>query len=308
MLTAWISHPICEAHDMGAGHPEQPARLPAIEDRLRAGGRYDLLAHHEPPHATIEQLARVHAQSYIAELQLLAPADGMAQIDPDTRMCPATWEAALRSAGAAILATDLVMHGEAQRAFCNVRPPGHHAERSRSMGFCLFNNVAVGAMHALEAHGLERVAIVDFDVHFGNGTAETLADEERVLICQTYEYPLYPGLNPASVPGREINCPLPPGSGSSEFRAAVESEWLPALEAFRPQLLFISAGFDAATGDPLASLRLTAADYAWVTTELCALATRHGQGRVVSTLEGGYDLNELATCAFAHITALMDSD
>jgi len=308
MPVAFISHPKCAAHDMGATHPEQPARLGAVEEALRVGGCFDSLSHHEPPRATVEQLARVHTRSYIEELRAVAPAEGMVQIDPDTRMCPATWDAALYSAGAAVLATDLVMRNEANRAFCNVRPPGHHAERAQSMGFCLFNNIAVGALHALDAHGLERVAIIDFDVHFGNGTADILADDARILMCQTYEYPLYPGMNPPSIAGHVVNCPLAPGSNGKEFRAAVEANWLPTLDAFAPQLLFISAGFDAAAGDPLASLRLAADDYAWVTAELCAVANRHADGRVVSTLEGGYNLDELADCSFAHITALMDSD
>jgi acetoin utilization deacetylase AcuC-like enzyme len=307
MPAAFISHPKCAAHDMGETHPEQPARLSAVEDALRVGGRFDSLSHHEAPQATVEQLARAHERAYIDQLQALAPAEGMVQIDPDTRMCPDTWEAALRSAGAAVLATDLVMQDEAKRVFCNVRPPGHHAERAQSMGFCLFNNVAVGALHALEAHGLERVAIVDFDVHFGNGTAEILTGDERILMCQTYEHPLYPGMNPPSIPGHIVNCPLSPGSTGEEFRATIKSDWLPALDAFAPQLLFISAGFDAAVGDPLASLRLTADDYAWVTAELREIANLHAEGRLISTLEGGYNLDELANCACAHITALMNS-
>jgi acetoin utilization deacetylase AcuC-like enzyme len=308
MRTAFINHPACARHDMGETHPEQPMRLAAVEQRLRDGGRFDALALHRAPRATVEQLQRAHDPAYISGLEALSPQQGLVPIDPDTRMCPDSWEAALRSAGALILATDLVLGGDTQRAFCNVRPPGHHAERSQSMGFCLFDNIAVGALHALDAHGLERVAIVDFDVHFGNGTADIFADDHRVLMCQTYEYPLYPGMDPASVPGHAVHCPLTPGSTGEEFRAAIEASWLPELDAFAPQLLFVSAGFDAASGDPLASLRLTADDYAWVTDALCRLAHKHCDGRVVSTLEGGYDLDELAKCSFAHISALMDSD
>ena len=220
-------------------------------------------------------------------------------------MCPETLEAALRAAGANVLAVDLVLTGRARRAFCNVRPPGHHAERSRAMGFCLFNNVAVGAAHALERHGLERVAILDFDVHLGNGTEDIFRDDDRVLLCSLFQYPLYPDMNPPSVPGRIVNCPLPAESGSAEFRAAVTGHWLPALEAFAPQMIFVSAGFDAHASDPLAELRLATDDYAWITDAACAVADRHASGRIVSTLEGGYDLKALASSGVAHIERLM---
>ena len=194
-----------------------------------------------------------------------SPAEGLAYLDPDTAMCPDTLEAALRAAGANVLAVDLVMGRAVRRAFCNVRPPGHHAERDHAMGFCFFNNVAVGAAHAMDAHGLERIAILDFDVHLGNGTEDIFRDDDRVLLCSSYQYPLYPDMNPASVPGRIVNCPLPAGSGSEQFRAAVKQHWLPALEAFAPQMLFISAGFDAHAADPLAELKLSGEDYGWVT-------------------------------------------
>jgi acetoin utilization deacetylase AcuC-like enzyme len=307
MPTAYITHLACAAHEMGAGHPEQPARLSAIDDRLRASGRYDLLSHHQAPRATNAQLERVHDPNYIKTLRSFAPAEGLIAIDPDTQMGPGSWEAALRAAGAAVLATDLVIAGDADRAFCNVRPPGHHAERARSMGFCFFNNVAVGAAHALDTHALERVAILDFDVHFGNGTADIFTGDPRVLVCSTYEYPLYPGMNPASKPGHEINCPLPAGSGGDALRAAVESEWLPALSEFRPQMLFLSAGFDGAVHDPLAGLNLRPSDYEWLTDVLCDFAKEHCENRVVSTLEGGYDLAQLAACATAHIARLMEA-
>lgn len=290
---------------MITGHPEQPARLGAIEDQLRAQGIYDFLRHYEAPRASEEQLLRVHPQQHIDRLRASSPEQGLVGIDPDTTMCPGTLEAALRAAGANVLATDLVMQGAMKKAFCNVRPPGHHAEHDRAMGFCFFNNVAVGAAHAMAEHGLERVAILDFDVHFGNGTAEIFEDDERVLLCSTYEHPLYPDLNPPTVPGRSINCALPAGSGSAQFRAAVSEHWHPALEAFAPQLIFVSAGFDAHAGDPLADLQLTVDDYAWITKLICELADRYANGRVVSTLEGGYDLSALATCAFAHIDGLM---
>jgi len=305
MSMAFISHPACRLHQMGEGHPEQPARVGAIADRLHARGLYDFLLHHEAPRATVEQLARVHPREHIELLAMKSPAEGLAYLDPDTAMCPETLEAALRAAGANVLATDLVLSGQVQRAFCNVRPPGHHAEHDTAMGFCFFNNVAVAAAHALESHGLQRVAILDFDVHLGNGTEDIFKRDERVLLCSTFQYPLYPDLNPPSIPGRIVNCPLPSGSGSEAFRAAVANEWLPALEQFAPQLVLISAGFDAHAADPLADLRLTVADYAWVTDVACRVADRHAGGRVVSTLEGGYDLTALATSAAAHIERLL---
>jgi acetoin utilization deacetylase AcuC-like enzyme len=305
MSVAFISHAACRLHHMGDGHPEQPARISAIADQLHGRGLYDFLVHHDAPRATVEQLARVHPRDHIERLSMRSPAEGLTFVDPDTAMCPDTLEAALRAAGANVLATDLVLSGAVRRAFCNVRPPGHHAERARAMGFCFFNNVAVGAAHALEAHGLERVAILDFDVHLGNGTEDIFRDDQRVLLCSSYQYPLYPDMNPPSVPGHIVNCPLPPGAGSEVFRAAVSHHWLPALEAFAPQLLFISAGFDAHASDPLAELALSTKDYAWITDVACAVAERHASGRVVSTLEGGYDLTALATSAATHIERLM---
>ena len=302
---ALISHAACRLHQMAPGHPEQPARVSVIAEELRARGLHDFLAHYEAPRATDEQLARVHPPGYIELIRSRAPAAGLEQLDPDTAMCPDTLEAALRAAGSNVLAVDLVMSGRARRAFCNVRPPGHHAERARAMGFCFFNNVAVGAAHALERHGLERVAILDFDVHLGNGTEDVFRDDGRVLLCSLYQYPLYPDMDPPSVPGHIVNCPLPAGSGSEVFRAVVSEQWLPALEAFAPQMIFVSAGFDAHAADPLAGLRLATEDYGWVTDAACAVADRHAGGRVVSTLEGGYDLSALAASAAAHVERLM---
>jgi acetoin utilization deacetylase AcuC-like enzyme len=290
---------------MGAGHPEQPARVSAIADLLFGRRLNDFLAHHDAPRATVEQIARVHPREYIERISMKSPEEGLAFVDPDTAMCPETLEAALRAAGANVLAVDLVMSGAVTRAFCNVRPPGHHAERDRAMGFCFFNNVAVGAAHALEAHGLERVAILDFDVHLGNGTEDIFRNDRRVLLCSSYQYPLYPDMDPPSVPGHIVNCPLPARSGSDEFRSAISEHWLPALDAFAPQLIFISAGFDAHAADPLADLRLSGADYGWVTEQACAVANRHAEGRIVSTLEGGYDLPALATSAVTHIEKLL---
>ena len=305
MPVAFITHPACRLHNMGAGHPEQPARIDVIEELLHARQLHDFLRHHEAPRATVEQLARVHPRSHVESVASRSPAEGLVRLDPDTAMCPDTLEAALRAAGANVLATDLVLGGQVRRAFCNVRPPGHHAERAQAMGFCFFNNVAVGAAHALEEHGLERVAILDFDVHLGNGTEDIFKGDRRVLICSTFQYPLYPGANPGSVPGHIVNCPLAPGTGGEGFRKVVTAHWLPELEAFRPQLVFISAGFDAHDADDMAELRFSTADYAWVTDLACAVADRHAGGRVVSTLEGGYDLHALAASAVAHIDRMM---
>jgi len=290
---------------MGPGHPEQPARVDAIADRLRAAGMLDFLRQEKAPAATREQLERVHAPEYLDALAAIAPDKGLAHIDADTSMSPGTWEAALRSAGACVLATDLVLSGKARRAFCNTRPPGHHAEHDRAMGFCFFNNIAVGAAHALDAYGLKRVAIVDFDVHFGNGTADIARRDARMMLCSSYQHPLYPGMDPPSRSGVEINCPLPAGSDGEALRRITREDWLPALDEFAPQMLFLSAGFDAAAGDPLAGLQFTPSDYGWLTTELCGWADRNCEGRVVSTLEGGYELGSLAACAGAHIEALM---
>jgi acetoin utilization deacetylase AcuC-like enzyme len=305
MAVAFVTHPHCLRHHMGDDHPEQPSRLRVIEDELHERGLYDLLLHCEAPRATVEQLVRVHPRAHVEALAARTPTEGLAHIDPDTWMCPDTFEAALRAAGANVLATDLVLTGVARRAFCNVRPPGHHAERSTAMGFCFFNNVAVAARHALDHHGLARVAILDFDVHLGNGTEDVFADDPRVLLCSTFQYPLYPSLNPPSVPGHIVNCPLPPGSGTDMFRSAVAERWLPAMDEFAPELVLISAGFDGHAEDDMAALRLSTADYAWVSEAACRAADRHARGRVVSTLEGGYDLRSLAQSATAHIERLV---
>jgi acetoin utilization deacetylase AcuC-like enzyme len=305
MTTALISHPVCYQHAMTPGHPERPERLRAIEAALDEQALLDHLDVHEAPRAMRAQLERVHDPDYIDTIYRLAPADGLIPIDADTAMNPCTLEAALRAAGAAVHATELVMTGGATRAFCSVRPPGHHAERARAMGFCFFDNVAVAAAHALEAFGLERVAVADFDVHFGNGTHDIFRTEERVLICQTYQYPLYPFADPPSAPGHIVNVALPDGSGGAAFRDAVTRRWLPELARFEPQLIFISAGFDGHAADPLAGLRLVESDYQWVTAQLVQLARQWSDGRIVSTLEGGYELSALGRSAAAHISALM---
>ena len=305
MPTAFISHPSFLLHDMGPYHPECPDRLLAIGDRLISAGLDGYFRHYEAPAATNEQLERVHGAGYLAGLEAESPLAGLHFLDPDTAMCPDSLTAALHAAGAVVLATDLVMSGECKTAFCAVRPPGHHAERNRAMGFCLLNNVAVGAAHALAVHGLERVAVIDFDVHHGNGTEEIFANDPRVLMVSTFQHPLYPysGLDPLGP--NMVNIPLAPGSGGEAFREAVREHWLPALDRHRPELLFISAGFDAHREDPLAGLNFTEQDYAWVTRELIRVAGTHAKGRIVSALEGGYGLSALGRSAAEHLRELL---
>src|SRR2546423_4931968 len=289
---------------MGEGHPERPERLVAIESNLLASRLDRLVVRAEAPEATREQLLRVHDAAYIDELERLSPGEGLTWIDPDTAMCPDTLPAALRAAGAGTFATDAVIAGKAEAAFCSVRPPGHHAERARAMGFCFFNNVAVAAAHALERHGLRRVAIVDFDVHHGNGTEDIFRDDSRVLMVSTFQHPFYPGSGVEGRSERMVNVPLPAGASSQEFRAAVTGEWLPALDRFPPAMIFVSAGFDAHRDDGLAMLRLVESDYAWVTQQIRTAAARHASGRIVSMLEGGYDLGALARSVAAHLEHL----
>lgn len=307
MTTLFVAPPECRLHDMGDHHPECPARLAAVEDQLIASAVMDCLERADAPKATREQLERVHDAGYLDAIEEASPAQGWVQLDPDTAMNAYSLDAALHGAGAVVLATDRVIAGDAENAFCNVRPPGHHALRDRAMGFCIINNVAVAVAHALDHHGLERVAIVDFDVHHGNGTEEMFesADyDERVLMVSTFQHPFYPysGDHPRS--GRMVNIPLAARSGGREFRAAVETHWLPALERFKPQMLFISAGFDAHREDDLAMLSFVEADYAWVTEKLKVVAAKHAGGRIVSMLEGGYALSALGRSAVAHIRVL----
>ncbi len=306
MQTAYISHPACLLHDMGRGHPECPARIRAIEDQLIASQILPLLQHHDAPRATREQLERVHSAAYLNEIEAAAPGEGLAMLDPDTWMNAHSREAALRAAGALVLATDLVMSGRAENAFCNVRPPGHHASRDRSMGFCIFNNVAVGAAHALEQHKLARVAIVDFDVHHGNGTEEIFRDDPRVMLCSSFQHPFYPYCGADTVSDHIIPAPLPAYTDGAGFRAAVTEKFLPALARFKPQMVFVSAGFDAHREDDMASLKLVEADYAWVTREIKKVAAAHADNRIVSTLEGGYELHALGRSAMAHVKVLCD--
>ena len=303
MTTALITHRSCRLHDMGPHHPECAQRLDAIADRLIASGLDAHLTHHDAPAVTRKQLERVHEPGYIAAIEAASPEEGICYLDPDTAMNPHSLTAARHAAGAVVLATDLVLRGECETAFCAVRPPGHHAERARAMGFCLFNNVAVGVAHAL-AQGLERAAVLDFDVHHGNGTEQIFAGDERVIMVGTFEYPLYPysGIDPAG-PNMH-NVPLSAGSGGEEFRAAMTNICLPALEEHRPQIVFISAGFDAHREDPLANLQFTESDYAWVTTQIVDIAKRHAGGRIVSSLEGGYALSALGRSAAEHLRSL----
>jgi acetoin utilization deacetylase AcuC-like enzyme len=305
--TAYVTHPSFLLHEMGPYHPECPERLTAIGDRLIASGLDASLRHYTAPAATREQVERVHGTAYIDEIEASVPEAGLNYIDPDTALNPHTLTAARHAAGAVVLAVDLVMRGECRTAFCAVRPPGHHAERHRAMGFCLFNNVAVGIAHALEAHGVERIAVIDFDVHHGNGTEDIFAGDARVLMVSTFQHPLYPYSGTKPLGPNMLNVPLSPGSGSEAFRTAVTRRWMPALEAHRPQLLMISAGFDAHRDDPLANLELVDDDYAWVTRELCGVARRHGEGRVIATLEGGYALPALGRSAAQHVRELLVS-
>ena len=306
MTTRLYTHAACLGHDMGPGHPERPARLQAIMAALEAEP-FQYLERAEAPLATVEQLCRVHPQRYVQSILQSVPAAGLFALDPDTTLSPGSGEAALRAAGAACAAVDAVAAGEVANAFCAVRPPGHHAEPGTAMGFCLFNNVAVGALQARAVHGLRRVAVVDFDVHHGNGTQAMFEGDPEAFYASTHQMPLYPGTGAASETGlgNICNAPLPPYAGSEEFRAAMESRILPALDRFRPDFLLISAGFDAHRADPLANLELEEEDFVWATDRLLAVADRHAGGRVVSTLEGGYDLDALAASAAAHVLALM---
>jgi len=306
MTTLLFSHQSCLDHDPGAYHPESPARLHAVLAAL-AAPEFSRLQRREAPAAAIDDLARVHPQRFVERLLAAVPREGHVAIDADTVMSPASGSASLHAAGAVVAAVDAVVAGEADNAFCAVRPPGHHAEPTRAMGFCLFNNVAVGALRAREVHGLERVAVIDFDVHHGNGTQARFADDASLFYGSTHQFPLYPGTGAASETGigNIVNVPLPPMSGSRQFRLGMTRELLPALDAFRPKMLLISAGFDAHRSDPLAQLMLEEADYTWITERLIEIARRHAAGRVVSTLEGGYDLAALGTSAAAHVRVLM---
>ncbi|HEX6530330.1 MAG TPA: histone deacetylase family protein, partial [Burkholderiales bacterium] len=297
-------HADCLRHEMGAHHPERPQRISAIEDQLIAAGLESALTRFEAPLATDEELARAHPLEYVQAIRQAAPGAGTVHLDPDTAMNPHTLNAALRAAGAAVKGVDLVLSGKFSSSFAAVRPPGHHACRARPMGFCIFNNVAVAARHALHKHGLERVAIIDFDVHHGNGTEDIFEGDEHVVMASIFQHPFYPYSGTDDPASNMFNVPLAAGSGSKELKNAVSEVWLPALEDFSPQLIIFSAGFDAHTEDDMAMLRFTDNDYRWVTEQVKAVADRHAKGRMVSMLEGGYALSALGRSAVQHIKVL----
>jgi len=306
MATLYYTHPAFLAHDTGPGHPESPLRLRAIATVLQRP-EFAGLVRKEAPRAEIGQILRIHSQAHIDKVLATLPKQGIVHLDPDTPVSPGSGEAALRAAGAVCAAVDAVFKGAGKNAFCGIRPPGHHAEPGHAMGFCLFNNIAIAAEHARHAHGIRRVAIVDFDVHHGNGTQHAFDKNPEILYASTHQHPYYPGSGAASETGvgNIFNAPLPAGSGSKEFRAAMEAKILPAVDAFKPELVLVSAGFDAHKDDPLASLNWVEDDFAWITRELLKLASRHCGGKLVSALEGGYNLEALAASAGAHVAELL---
>ncbi len=308
MTTAFYSHPDCRGHDMGAGHPECPQRLDAIDDYLLATGLVDVLERREAPVVSMDDLGRAHESRFVGELREVleqTAAEGKPRaIDADTVATPGTWAAAIRAAGAAVAATDAVIDGAVENAFCSVRPPGHHATRDQAMGFCFFNNVAVAARHALDVRGIGRVAIVDFDVHHGNGTEDIIAGDERVLMVSIFQHPLYPYTGAVPMGTNMINVPVPPYTRGPQIRALIEENWMERLDEFAPQMVFVSAGFDAHREDDLGQLGLVEADYTWITERIKAVADKHAGGRIVSCLEGGYNLGALARSVAAHLRVL----
>jgi acetoin utilization deacetylase AcuC-like enzyme len=308
MATLFVTHPDCIIHDPGAGHPESPARLSAVIKAMEEP-QFRTLIRREAPLGSKRDAARVHGDRFVAAVLASVPDNGRTALDPDTILSSGSGQAALRAIGAITLAVDAVLAGDAANAFCAVRPPGHHAEPDRPMGFCLFNSIAIAARHAQAVGGLGRVAIVDFDVHHGNGTQAVAETDPSLFFASSHQYPLYPGTGAADETGmgNVINVPLPAGTNGASFRRAYETRILPALDAFAPELLLVSAGFDAHRADPLAGLELEEPDYAWVTSRLLEAAQRHANGRLVSILEGGYDLKALAGSAAAHVEALMQS-
>lgn len=304
LSSAYITHPSCLKHDMGEYHPERPERMHAIENQLKSSGLLAMLTHYKASKASKPQLARVHTEAYITNIFSQSPTSGMVTLDADTAMNPHSLEAALYAAGATVMGVDLVMTGKVKNAFCNTRPPGHHAGRAKAAGFCIFNNVAIAAAHAMERYGLERVAIADFDVHHGDGTEDIFHDDPRVMLCSTFQHPYYPNSGTDSGNDHMINTPLAAGSTGKAFRTAVTEQWLPALKRFQPQLILISAGFDAHHEDKIGGLTWYEEDYFWVTEELKKVAKEHADNRIVSALEGGYALNALGRSVEAHIRSL----
>ena len=308
MRTAYLSHPLFLQHEMGGGHPESPARLLAIEQQLKAEQLHSRLIHYTAPTAERRALLRVHHADYLQWLDKMLPQQGHRQLDPDTSINPYSLGAAYHAAGAGLLAVDLVMRAEVDNAFCAVRPPGHHAEPGRAMGFCLFNNIAVAAAHALESYALQRLAIIDFDVHHGNGTEAMFAGDERILLCSSFQHPFYPGTRLEGTAENVLLAPLQAGDGGAQFRAVYEEKILPAVESFAPQLILVSAGFDAHREDTMSGLLLEDEDYCWLSEKIVALASRQCGGRLVSLLEGGYALEALGRSTALHIMQLLALD
>jgi len=304
--TAYITHNDCLLHDTGVGHPECARRLSAINDRLITSTLYDFVKHVDAPEVTIEQLARVHKSEFIDYVFKSIPDKEYQYLDPDTVVSPASGMAAKRAAGAVVYAVDLILSGEVKNAFCAVRPPGHHAEHDMSMGFCVFNNIAVGAAHALEVHGLKKVAIIDFDVHHGNGTENIFLDDERVLFCSSFKHPFYPHTPICKDKAHIISMPLAATAKGPEFREAMNNYCLPALHEFKPEMIFISAGFDAHRDDDMSSVSLDDSDYQWMTEQIIEIAKLYANERIVSSLEGGYEIHSLARCVERHIRTLMN--
>ena len=305
MPTAYISHAECQRHDTGPGHPEEPRRLSAIEDHLLITGLNDVLRHIDAPEVTREQLLRVHSADYLDAIAAIAPESGYVRVDPDTVISPDSLKAARRAAGAVVAAVDGVCSGELDSAFCGVRPPGHHAERQRATGFCLYNNIAVGAAHALAVYEVNKIAILDFDVHHCNGTEDIFVEDDRVLVCSTFQHPFYPFTPLLPDAPNRVSVPLDATAKSEEFRTAVTERWLPVLAEFAPEMVFVSAGFDAHRDDDMSHVSLTDADYRWVSEQIVAVAAESAAGRIISVLEGGYELRSLARCVELHLRAVM---
>ncbi len=305
--TAFITHEDCVKHQMTPGHPEQPARIGAVLEELVAQGLFQMLQRFEAVEATREQVLLAHPADYVDHVFSKAPAagQGMVQLDADTALNEHSLRAALLAAGAGIQAVDLVIGDDFDNAFCCVRPPGHHAEKSEAMGFCFFGSIAIAALHALQQPDINRVAIIDFDVHHGNGTEDLIGDHESIFFCSSFQHPFYPGKFGTNVPGRKINIPLEGGTDGAVFRERMKTDCLPALEAFAPDIIFISAGFDAHKEDPLGGLNWNEEDFAWITRELLSVAGRHSAGRIVSMLEGGYNLDALGASAAMHVKTLL---
>lgn len=306
MTTAYISHPDTLLHIMDGSHPESPARITTIKNALIKQGLFQKLKSYQAPAATDRELQRVHSDAYIQKIRALSPKAGLVRLDADTAMSPMSLSAALHASGAVVFATDLVMRSMADNAFCCIRPPGHHAGRANSAGFCIFNHVAVGAAHAFEKYGIKRAAIIDFDVHHGDGTEDIFKHDPRVMLCSTFQHPFYPHRGADSRSKNMLNIPLPAKSGRQAFQHVFEQDFLPALNTFKPEIIYISAGFDAHIEDPLADLALENADYGWMTQLIKQVAKQHAHGRIISSLEGGYHLPALGEAACSHVQALLE--